>query len=136
MNKEIENLIKMTAEAGSINILSTTQIRDWLFEYLNMYEEEVGKFPELEGRPHADVLMADYDRSRPSLFIVAKYAHGSVTLASGSGDSSAVRNFLEREFPADANQIIPELASRFYVSEKMINVGENEIRNWLHGSGC
>lgn len=131
MNDKIESLIQATAEPGSKNRLSLSQVRQWLSGYLEMYEEEVRRFPDLIGKPHGDVVMADFDRNRPALFMVALFGDETVTFAFGKGESANIRSFLEQEGPADANQLIPELAARFYVSAEKLIVGRQEFADWL-----
>jgi hypothetical protein len=132
MNEKIELLINSVAEAGSRNRLSVEQIRRWLSDYLEMYQDDVKRFSDLLGKPHTDVLMADFDKSRPALFVVAVFTEKTVTIGAGRGESSIVRNFLERESPIDAaEQMISNLASRFFVSAMKVTVSRQEFEKWL-----
>lgn len=96
-----------------------------------MYQEEVRRFPNLIGEPHGDVAMADFDRNRPALFMVALFSDETITFACGKGESVSIRSFLEQEGPADANQLITELAARFHVSAEKLTVGRQEFADWL-----
>lgn len=131
MNDQLKSLIAATVEAGSRNQISIEEICDWLTEYLEMYQQDVNRFSELAGKPHADVSLTDFDQNRPALFVVALFADDTVTIAAGRGDSSSVRGFLERSFPEDARQIIPELAARFMVANQRVSVSRQEFEGWL-----
>jgi hypothetical protein len=131
IREKIESLIHATAEAGSKNRWSSSEIRQWLSEYLESYQADVRRFPDLIGKPHADVLMADGDSDWLALFIVAVFTGEVVTIAAGRGESSRIRSFLEREAPMDGNRMISELAGRFYISDTKIVIGHREFLDWL-----
>jgi hypothetical protein len=132
MNEKIESLVNATAEVGSKNRLSVNQIRQWLSDYLEMYAEDLHRFSQLDGKPHGDVLMADFDNSRPAWFIAAVFVNETVTFSAGRGEAASIRHFLERESPADASLLIQELSSRFPVTQAKVTASRQELDHWLN----
>jgi len=132
MNEQIESLLNSSSEAGSKNQLSAGQVRNWLSDYLELFKEDLQRFPELAGKPHADVLMADFDPNKQAQFLVAAFVGDTVTFRAGRGKVSTVRRFLERESPLDAASLIGEMGARFFLAEPIITVSRQELARWLN----
>jgi len=129
--EQIENLIKEVHETGSMNRLKVSDVSDWLRNYIEMHEEEVARFPQLQHKPHWDMIMADYDKSRDGLFVCALFQEDIVKMVSGKGRCGEVRNFFERDFPDDASTIIESIRERFAVGRTELESPLHELRSWL-----
>lgn len=127
MIANIQSLINSVAEVGSENQLTVQQLQDWLSRFIASCVEEVSNFPEVKEKPFVDVIVADFDLSRPAFFVVAMLNGSTMTLAAGLADAHALRTFLEHEFPDDPSQIFTELDKRFKLSDKRLAVDRQVI---------
>jgi hypothetical protein len=129
--EQIENLITEVHETGSMNRLKVSDVRDWLKNYLQMHEEEVARFPQLQREPHWDMIMADYDKSRDGLFICALFQEDVVKMVAGKGGCSEVRDFFERDFPDDPSTILEAIKERCAVGRTQLEMPLQELTSWL-----
>lgn len=131
MKDRISAMLDLATEAHSRNKLSPEKIQSWLSGYLERYDDEMKRFPETSTEPHFDLLMADFDKCRDALFVVAVFRGDYISFAAGRGESAAVRGFAETDFPENAQDVIPELQKRFKMFGKPVVVAKQELEAWV-----
>jgi hypothetical protein len=131
MKEKLESMLSAATEAGSKNTLSAETIHQWLTDYLESYQEELKRFPEISKEPHFDLIMADHDLHKEGLFVVAVLNDNNVSLLAGRGPSHEIRGFVEREFPENALDVIPELRKRFHTFSPPLIALRTEIDAWM-----
>ena len=109
------------------------KVRQWLLDYLKRYDDELKRFPNLLHEPHFDLLMADYDRNREGLFVVAVFQSNEVSFLVGRGDSLKVREFAESTFPDNVLNVFPELSKQFHVFSQPLSVIRSNFDSWIKG---
>jgi hypothetical protein len=127
---EIESLINDTCEMDSENRLTVDDVKRWLADYLEMYEEELTRFPQERGKSHWDMIIADYDSTREGVFVVAYFRNDAVILLSGRGAVPALREFGESTFPSDPDQVLDAAARRF-THTRHISIPAADLTAWL-----
>jgi hypothetical protein len=127
---EIADVLHVSSEEGSENILTLEDVKDWLPKYLQMHEEDAVRFPAERNRSHWDMIIADYDSKRDAMFILAFFDGNSATFIGGRGSSSAVRDFGDNSFPRDPNDVPDEISRRFWVGGRA-TVNLNDLLHWL-----
>ena len=127
---EIQELLNAASRPGFQNRLKLEEVKVWLAEYLAMHEAEIARFPSEQEKLHWDLIAADFDSANEAQFLAALFSGDWVTLLAGLGPSSEVREFADRSFPEDPNEILDELARRFRTGERrIVNLGE--IIRWV-----
>ena len=126
----IDALVRDGSEVGSENFLTLGQVKEWLVGYMQMHEEEMRHFPAEKGRPHWDMLIADFDPRRDAMFVVALFRENDVTLLAGRGPVSAVKDFGDNSFPKDPSRVTEEITLRFQISGRSL-VQRDELARWL-----
>ncbi len=133
LNELLESILKEAAEADSPNRLNIGEVKESLLRYLTVHEGELSRFPELAGEPHWDVLISDFACSRDSFFMVAIFSGEEVELVAGHGERSALRVFVDTEYPEDVLDVIPELKRQFTVYSRSLTAPQEVIKTWLAG---
>jgi len=133
MNESLAKLLNEAAGPVSPNRLQLHHIKDSLVRYLKRHQREVIEFPQLLGEPHWNVLVADFDLDFPSVFLAVLFVDETATFIAGHGESIAVRDFVDRDFPDNPMDLLPELEARFTLAQAPFNVCRDELNTWLNG---
>lgn len=131
MEQKIKAMLDSARETDSKNSLPLEKVQRWLFGYLERYDDELKRFPEISMEAHFDLLMADYDRLRDAVFVVALFSGNDVSFVAGRGDSTAIRQFAENDFPENTLEVIAELQKRFKMFNPPVKVSRQELNSWL-----
>jgi hypothetical protein len=129
--KDIDDILDAIAEMGSPNRITSAELREWALEYLQDWDEEVARFPELAGECHWNLWMADYDRNKDAFFSVMVFSPSGIELVCGRGDSRSIRVFSESEFPKSIDRLIPEMKRRFRVFHQLDALPRGVAETWL-----
>src|SRR6516162_6916340 len=97
----VARLLESASDPGSKNRLDALGFRDDVAKYLGDYDSELERFPELAGRSHFDLVMADYDLSRDAVFVAYAFEPGEIVLFAGRGNAASVKDVCEHEAPED-----------------------------------
>lgn len=130
--KKVSELLEAAYEDGSKNRLLPEDVRAWIDEYLDSYEEDLGRFPEERGKSHWDILAADYDQGKDAMFLVAFFRGEAVSFISGRGRIPDVRGFGLNSFPDDPDRILIESRRRFSIADE-VTLDRSKLSDWLNG---
>ena len=127
---EVARRLAATLRPGSPNSMMAAQLREWAVEYLTEYDEELGRFPGLVGKPHWNLWMMDA-RFEDALFAVLVFRAGGVEFLCGTGDAFAVKRYAENDFPDDVEHLPAKMARLFAIPEGSLHLGREEAEAWL-----
>lgn len=127
---DIDRILAATGVPGSPNEFTAAEIRGLVVEYLQDYDEEVRRFPDLAGQPHWNLWMADA-RFEDALFAVLAFRPGGVEFLCGTGDACAIKRFAESDFPDDIEQVSAELSRLVAVPAGRLHLGRQAAEGWL-----
>jgi len=128
---EVAALLEAAAEPGSPNRTTAPRVRKWLSEYLAFRRTEVARFPKLAGRPHWDLIAADFDTELDAVFVLAFFSAGTVCMVAGRGECAQIRSYGESEFPDDPSTILDDVAARFWTAPTRVIMTMEELSQWL-----
>ena len=127
---EVARRLAATLRPGSPNAITAAQLREWAVEYLTEYDEELGRFPRLVGKPHWNLWMMDA-QLEDALFSVLVFRPTGVEFLCGTGDAFAIKRFAESDFSDDVEQLPAELARLFAVPEGGLHLSREAAEGWL-----
>ncbi len=130
MEKSLKLLLDSATESGSRNVLTSSEIREFLATYLAEYNEDLRQFPEIAADPHFDIAMDDQDSARLALFVAIVFHGNDVSFAAGRGPTQEIRTFAESE-SEDVLDVIPQVTKRFQVFGQRLQVPRSELDAWL-----
>lgn len=131
IHADVSRLLESVCEARSENRFSAFEVRDHAIEFLNNYDSEIQRFPELAGQTHFEFVMADYDLKRDAVFIVYLFRPDVLELLAGRGDAFALRSFVEQELPEDTDESAEALRCRARFSVAPVQIERRRAVEWL-----
>src|SRR3974390_982025 len=102
IHAEVSRMLESVCEPDSKNRFTAFQVRDNAVKFLNFYDSEIERFPELAGTTHFEFFMADYDLSRDAVFVAYLFHPQVLELVAGRGEAFTLRSFVEHELPEEA----------------------------------
>ena len=127
---EIAQQLHDVPGANSRNSVSPDELKRWANEYLDEYDEELARFPELVGQTYWNLWMRD--RSLPdAFFAVLVFSPNSLEFFCGTGDSFQIRDFAEHELFDDAATMSTAMKQRFRIPEPTLAIDRASAEEWL-----
>jgi hypothetical protein len=127
----VSRLLELASEPGAENQLDAFGFRDDAAQYLADYDSELKRFPELVGQPHFDLVMADYDLSRDTVFVAYAFEPEEMVLFAGRGSAAAVKDVCEHEAPDDYDGFCKLLRDRATFSSPPVRLPRPAAIAWL-----
>jgi hypothetical protein len=131
VHAEVSRMLESDCEPDSENRFTAFEVRDHAIEFLNNYDSEIQRFPELAGQTHFEFVMADYDLQRDAVFIVYLFRTDVLELLAGRGDAFALRSFVEQELPEDTDEAADSLRRRARFSAAPLQIERRRVVEWL-----
>jgi hypothetical protein len=122
-------LARILAAAPGPGSFSVPELRDLAVEYLDAYDEELARGPDLAGRPHWNLWMSDADL-KDSLFVVMVVRRDGLEFFCGRGTARAVRDFADG-WVGNTDDVLAEARRRLAVAGNGVRVGRRAAENWL-----
>ena len=126
----IARVLEATTVPGSRNRFEAGELRELAVGYLNDYDEELARFPDLAGQAHWNLWMNDADLN-DALFAVLIFRESGLEFFCGRGDAYAVKSFAESDFPDDPEDVLKEMRARFVVPHESVRVARQSAEEWL-----
>ena len=127
---EIARQLDATTAPGSPNRISTQQLKEWAVEYLRDYDDNLARFPALNGQPHWNLWMMDA-RYEDALFAVLIFRAEQLEFFCGTGNGFQVKGFAESHMDADPNSVLTEMAAQFSIPEGSSHFDRQAAVKWL-----
>ena len=105
-------------------------MRQWAIEYLDEYDDELVRFPELVGQPHWNLWMMDA-RFEDALFAVLIFRTDGLEFFCGKGNAFEVKRFAECDFPDNPDEVLAMMAARFSIPKGSVRLGRRAAETWL-----
>jgi hypothetical protein len=127
---EIAKRLDTTPVPGSPNRICAEQLKECAVEYLRYYDDELARFPALNGQPHWNLWMRDA-RYEDALFVVLIFRAEQLEFFCGTGNGFQVRGFAESQIAADPNKVLAAMAARFSIPEGSSHFDCQAAEKWL-----
>jgi hypothetical protein len=131
VHAEVSRMLESVCEPDSENRLTAFEVRDHAIEFLNDYDSEIQRFPELSGQTHFEFVMADYDLKRDAVFIAYLFRPEVLELLTGRGDAFELRSFVEQELPEDTDAAADSLRRQARFSAGPVQIARLRAVEWL-----
>src|SRR5690349_9686230 len=131
VHSEVSRMLESVCEPDSENCFTAFEVRDHAIEFLNDYDSEIQRFPELAGQTHFEFVMADYDLNRDAVFILFLFRPKILELLAGRGNAFALRSFVEQELPEDADAAADSLRDQARFSVAPVQSERRRAVEWL-----
>ena len=116
---------------GPRTVFTVSQLRTWVSEYLQAYDEELAQFPDLVNNSHWDLWMADYDLTSDAVFVVMVFRPSGIEVLVGKGAGYSIRVFCEHDCPREMEEIPGALRQRFQIQKEQITIARDIAELWL-----
>ena len=127
---EIARQLDATTAPGSPNRISTQQLKEWAVEYLRDYDDNLARFPALNGQPHWNLWMMDA-RYQDALFAVLIFRDDGMEFFCGTGNAYEVKQFAERGFPDNSDDVLGMKTARFSIPGGSVRIDRPVAEEWL-----
>jgi hypothetical protein len=131
VHAEVSRMVESVCEPESENCFTAFEVRDHAIEFLNNYDSEIQRFPELAGQTHFEFVMADYDLKRDAVFVAYLFRPQVLELLAGRGDAFALRSFVEQELPEDTDAAADSLRNQAHFSGAPVHIERRRAVEWL-----
>ncbi|MEX2119865.1 MAG: hypothetical protein WD847_09745 [Pirellulales bacterium] len=111
---------------------TATELRDLVVEYLNDFDEELARHPELADSGHWDLWMDDTDLN-DALFAVVIVRPSGLEFFCGRGRGRAIRDFADN-WVGDVEELQQEARKSLTVSDEVVRVSRRAAESWLNRS--
>jgi hypothetical protein len=125
-------MMASVTETGRPGGFTVPELRDLAVEYLNDFDEELVRHPELADTGHWDQWMDDTDLY-DAVFAVMIVRPSGLEFFCGRGTARAIRDFADN-WVGDVEKLQQEARKRLTVSDQVVRVGRRAAENWLNRS--
>jgi hypothetical protein len=126
----IANQLAATPDSGSPNGITARELREWVVEYLNDYDDELARFPELSGQPHWNLWMRDA-RYEDALFAVLIFRADAVEFFCGTGNAYEIKRVAESDFADNPDEMLEMMKARFSIPRGGVRFERQAAEKWL-----
>jgi hypothetical protein len=125
----LAQMMASVTEAGRPGGFTVLEMRSLIVEYLNDFDEELARHPELADSGHWNLWMDDTDLN-DAVFVVAIVRRSGLEFFCGRGTARAIRDFGDN-WVGDVDGVQQEARRRLAVSDKVVRVGRRAAESWL-----
>jgi hypothetical protein len=122
-------MLRKAMPPGARGGFSVAELKDLAIEYLNDYDEELARDPELAKDSHWNLWMDDTDWN-DALFVVMIVRRDSVELFCGRDKAPTVRELADN-WVGPAEGLLGEARARLAVVGESVRVGRRAAESWL-----
>jgi hypothetical protein len=139
VEQRLTRMLEAASEKDSPGRFTASELRDFAREYLDDYDEELARDPELADESHWDLWMNDADL-HDALFVIMIVRGDGLEFFCGRGQAWDVRNVFDN-WVADPDGLRQEVSARFAVPGEAVRLDRRAAEKWLgrglrlHGTG-
>jgi hypothetical protein len=127
---EIAARLEQTCRQGSPNQFPAGKIPALACKYLDEQDTELQRFPELVGKAHWNLWMADVE-PEDAVFVVLIFRAEDLEFFCGTGNAYDVRTFAESDFPEDPAELLVAMSTRYSIPSGNVHFSRSAAEKWL-----
>jgi hypothetical protein len=129
VEQRLTQMLEAASEKDSPGRFTASELRDFAREYLDDYDEELARDPELAGESHWDLWMNDANL-HDALFVIMIVRPDGLEFFCGRGQAYDVRDVFDN-WTADPEGLRREAARRFAVPGEAARLERRAAEKWL-----
>jgi hypothetical protein len=134
VERDLARMLASLNEPGRPGNFTVPELRDLVVEYLNDFDDELARHPQLAASGHWNQWMDDTDLN-DALFAVVIVRPSGLEFFCGRGRARAIRDFFDN-WIGDVDALLPAARKRkqLTIPDRVVCVGRRAVENWLHRS--
>lgn len=134
VERDLARMLASVTKTGQPGNFTVSELRDLVIEYLNDFDEELARHPELADTGHWDLWMDDTDLNE-AVFVVVIVRPSGLEFFCGRGTARAIRDFGDNWIgEVEAFQSEARKTKSLAISKEVVLVGRRAAEHWLNRS--